>query len=97
MTRRIFTSNITWLILGAISFFAGRVITGVPRTFAGMMDDKMLPFTFMALLNFIMGAYVHAKYKESGVDQEKMMRVVNLCTTGICVLLVSWFIKLYVQ
>lgn len=96
MTRRIFTSNVTWLILGAFSFFIGRVITGVERSFAGMVDDRMLPFTFMALLNFIMGAYVHAKYKESGTDQQKMMRIVNLCAAGVCVLLVSWFVKLYI-
>jgi hypothetical protein len=60
-----------------------------------MVDDKMMPFTFIALLNFIMGAYVHAKYRESGIDQQKMIRVVNLCATGVCMLLVSWFVKLY--
>jgi hypothetical protein len=97
MTRRIFTSNITWLILGAMSFFIGRVLTDVPRTPSGMLDDKMLPFTFMALLNFIMGAYVQAKYKETGKDQKLMMRAVNMSSIGICLLLVSWAVKMYIQ
>lgn len=97
MTRKIFTNNITWLVLGAFTFFIGKVLTGVPRTIDGMLEDRMMPFTFIALLNFIMGAFVQAKYNESGEEQRKMMRVVNICTTFVCVLLASWFMKLYMQ
>ena len=96
MTRRIFTNNITWLVFGALSFFIGRTITGVPRTFGGMMDDKMLPFTFLAILNFIMGAYVRAKYHESGTDQKVMIKAVNWCTAVMCMLLFGWIMKFYI-
>jgi hypothetical protein len=97
MTRRIFTSNITWLILGAFTFFAGKIITGVPHTPAGILDDRMLPFTFIAILNFIMGAYVRGKYWETGSDQKILMKAVSWSTTGVFVLLAAWFIKLIVQ
>lgn len=93
MTRKILTSNITWLLLGAFTFLVGKTLTGVPHTFSGMMDDKMLPFTFIAAMNFIMGGYVRARYWETGTDQKQMMKVVNWCSTGVCLLIAVWLIN----
>lgn len=93
MTRKILTSNITWLLLGAFTFLVGKTLTGVPHTFSGMMDDKMLPFTFIAVMNFIMGGYVRARYWETGPDQKQMMTIVNWCSTAVCILLSVWLIN----
>jgi hypothetical protein len=90
MTRKIFTNNVTWLILGAFSFFIGKTITGVSHTFGGMVDDRMLPFTFIAIMNFIMGGYVRAKYHESGPDQKMMLRAVNWSSVIVCLLMTTW-------
>lgn len=96
MVRKIFTSNITWLIFGALSFFIGKAITNVPHSFSGMTDDKMLPFTFIALMNFIMGGYVRAKYHESGADQKAMIKVINWCSAAVCLLLFGWLMKFFI-
>ena len=93
MTRKLFTNNVTWLILGALTFLIGRTLTGVPHSFGGMVDDKMLPFTFLAIMNFIMGAYVRAKYHESGNDQKIMMRTVTWSSAIICLLLAGWLTR----
>lgn len=93
MVRKVFTSNVTWLILGALSFLVGKTVTGVPHSFGGMMDDKMLPFTFIAIMNFIMGAYVRAKYYESGAEQKVMIKAVNWCSAAVCLLLFGWLMK----
>ena len=91
--KKLFTNNLSWLILGVLIIAIGRTITGAPSSISGLIGDQMLPYTCFSLISFVAGAYVRSKYYETRDQQQKTFKILYGTTGFILLLFIPWLVK----